>query len=113
MKVSSSEASYRLGDNFDGARYNTVKDALDANAPCAGYSETGDGGATWRAPNQRELLMMINEGLLSSTTFSCTMEGYGERTRFSCSNSSKIMFMNKDLPKAGDSFSVRCVRDLE
>ena len=41
MKVSSSEASYRLGDNFDGARYNTVKDALDANAPCAGYSETG------------------------------------------------------------------------
>ena len=111
MKVSSSEASYRLGDNFDGARNNTVKDALDANTPCAGYSETGDGGATWRAPNQRELLMMINEGLLSSTTFSCTMEGYGERTRFSCSSSGKIMFMNK--PQTSGSFSVRCVRDLK
>lgn len=112
LKVSESEASYTIGTVFNGEIYNNVKDALNANAPCAGYSEADDGGATWRAPNQRELMMMLNEGVINTTTFSCTMEGYGTKDRFACSNS-QHMFMNRQLPGNNVSFSVRCVRDLE
>lgn len=117
LKVSSTHASYTLGTTVNEQSYSTVKDALDANYPCANYSETGDGGATWRAPNQRELMMMVNEQLLNTSglvTFSCTMESYGTKSRYACSEgSAKYMFMNRNLPSSGGSFSVRCVRDIE
>lgn len=120
LKVSSTHASYTLGTTVNEQSYSSVKEALDANYPCANYSETGDGGATWRAPNQRELMMMMNEQLLNTQdliTFSCTMESYGTKSRYACSDgSSKYMFMNRNLPAPNtdkDTFSVRCVRDIE
>ncbi|MDE5955740.1 MAG: hypothetical protein K2G80_04515, partial [Bacteroidales bacterium] len=115
LKVSRESSSYVLGERVNGnQRYNTVDAALNANVPCADYHEDDDGGATWRAPNQRELMMMLNEGLLNKElTFSCTKEGYGQNGRFSCSNTENIMYMNSSPPSVGGNLVVRCVRDLE
>lgn len=88
---------------------------MNANVPCADYHEDDDGGATWRAPNQRELMMMLNEKLIGGElTFSCTKEGYGSGGRFACSEVHGTMYMNSNaVPAVGGTLRVRCVRDLE
>ena len=122
LKVSERSSSYVLGERVNGnQRYNTVDAALNANVPCADYHEDDDGGATWRAPNQRELMMMINEKLimressgLYEVNFSCTKQGYGSAGRFACSEQSGIMYLNSNaIPAVGGTLKVRCVRDLE
>lgn len=101
----------------------TMEAELNANRPCSTYSETGDGGAVWRAPNQRELMMMVNEtGILASgrTYYSCTKEGYGSKSRFSAAGADGTAFiglMSAPVEPTRDNptpeFYVRCVRDLE
>ncbi len=116
LKVSRTSSSYVLGERVNGnQRYNTVDAALNANVPCADYHEDDDGGATWRAPNQRELMMMLNEKLIGGElTFSCTKEGYGSGGRFACSEVHGTMYMNSNaVPAVGGTLRVRCVRDLE
>lgn len=113
FQVSIRHSSYRVPAG------STMEAALNANNPCGNYSETGDGGATWRAPNQRELMMLVNEGLLDFTAqgsnnksyFSCTKEGYGTKTRFAAANFNKIGVMQAPEGEKG-TFYVRCVRDV-
>lgn len=90
---------------------------LNANSPCGDYHEPGDGGATWRAPNQKELMMMITEGLLESgrAYYSCTKEGFGTETRFAVAlkpGGSFIGVMQAPVSPGG-TFYVRCIRDIE
>lgn len=95
----------------------SMEKELNANSPCGDYHEPGDGGATWRAPNQRELMMMINEGILASGRdyYSCTKEGFGEETRFAIANRPGDSFigMMQDPVSPGRPFYVRCIRDIE
>lgn len=95
----------------------SMENELNANRPCGDYHEDGDGGATWRAPNQRELMMMINEGLLASgrNYYSCTKEGFGNKTRFAIANQPGDSFigMMQNPVSSGGTFHVRCIRDIE
>lgn len=117
LKVSQNSVSYDLSSFSD--KRQAVIDALNANIPCANYSENGDEGKTWRAPNQRELMMMLNEGVISSKVFSCTMEGYGAKTRFAVSSGSIMKMLDPsgqdwdDGGKITTVLTVRCVRDIE
>ena len=60
-------------------------------------------------------MMIINEQLhTGSGTYSCTMESYGSQSRFSMSvlNNGK-WYMRMEFPvNAGQTFYVRCVRDI-
>ncbi len=95
----------------------TQVEQLNMNLPCGEYYEEADASdkGYWRAPNQRELMMIINEQLhTGSWTYSCTMESYGSQSRFSMSalNNGK-WYMGMEFPvNAGQTFYVRCVRDI-
>ncbi len=95
----------------------TQVEQLNMNLPCGEYYEEADASdkGYWRAPNQRELMMIINEQLhTGSGTYSCTMESYGSKSRFSMSavNNGK-WYMRMEFPvSAGQTFYVRCVRDI-
>lgn len=95
----------------------TQVEQLNMNLPCGEYYEEADASdkGYWRAPNQRELMMIINEQLhTGSGTYSCTMESYGSQSRFSMSalNNGK-WYMRMEFPvNAGQTFYVRCVRDI-
>ncbi len=96
------------------------KTACDNNYICGGYSQETDGSdrGSWRVPNQKELVMMRRQGLLSGTDnedgwFSCTQEhfdAYNNRN-----NTTRRFFMF--FPNRGTINSqatrrhVRCVRD--
>lgn len=101
----------------------TMDNELNGNRPCGNYREDGDGGATWRAPNQRELMMMINEGLLDElkstryTIYSCTKEGFGNGKRFAAAyrqdDGSSVIGVMRNPVDPGGTFYVRCIRDIE
>lgn len=104
FEVAPDYVSINIGAGYD---YATFRDAFDNNAPCKDV-DSGTGGV-WRAPNQRELMMMLNEGVISGTeSWSCTMDAYPTSTRFSKCSGSQI-----EMGYPGSTLRVRCVRDLE
>lgn len=98
------------------------KEACDNNYICGRYSQETGGAdlGSWRVPNQKEMVMMRRQGLLTGNNnadgyFSCTQEhftktGNTEEKRF-------FMFfpnrgtINSGL-ESGGSYHVRCVRDV-
>lgn len=97
----------------------TMEELMNRNVPCATHIDyDGDPGG-WRIPNQRELMMILNESeersknkltpILSNydTRFSCTKEAYGNMRRFSAITTTTVMC---EVPT--DRFTVRCVRDV-
>jgi len=105
--------NYATGD----ATGSTMEAELNANRPCGDYSEDGDGGATWRAPNQRELMMLVNEERIldpGRSYYSCTKEGYGGKSRFSVASvDGDKSFIGSMIAPAEGTFYIRCVRDIE
>lgn len=95
---------------------------------CSDYHQTGDGGAKWRTPNQRELLIIYNAaeddlvyslsgvkyGMYSSTYWLYSAPQYagnnGQRV-FGINPDAKIMFL--DQHRSIYSFILRCVRDVK
>nr|CRY98161.1 hypothetical protein [uncultured prokaryote] len=98
-------------ENIDHSSVASVKEYLDDNIPCRDYHEDGDGGATWRIPNQREAMMILTQGLVSTATHvSCTLEAYGGQNRFAGTENNVLTML--PLGKLG-TLRVRCVRDIE
>lgn len=99
----------------------TIEASLNTNIPCGNYHEDGDGGAIWRAPNQRELMMIINQGILSNGTgsrdyYSCTKAGYGtgaQINRFAVAEKQNSSVLGTMAAPITGTFYVRCVRDIE
>lgn len=98
-----------------------VEGHMNANRPCNTYAEATDGSdlGKWRAPNQRELMMMANEsGLLTGTAqyFSCTKEAYYPNPRFiivtNTDNNGVVWQMQACNTYGNSLLRVRCVRDV-
>ncbi len=99
------------------------KEACDNNYICGGYAQETDGSdrGKWRVPNQKELVMMRREGILTGTDnedgwLSCTQEHFdayknGNGTtltrRFFVFYPNRGTINDKDVPR----YRVRCVRD--
>ena len=113
------------GDVLNKSSYTTDrwKAACDNNYICGGYSQETDGSdrGSWRVPNQKELVMMRREGILTGTYnedgwLSCTQEHFdayknGNGTtltrRFFVFYPNRGTINDKDVPR----YRVRCVRD--
>lgn len=113
------------GDVLNKSSYTTDrwKAACDNNYICGGYSQETDGSdrGSWRVPNQKELVMMRREGILTGTDnedgwLSCTQEHFdayknGNGTtltrRFFVFYPNRGTINDKDVPR----YRVRCVRD--
>lgn len=91
--------------------YSTFKDALDDNLPCKSLTKEGD-TKVWRVPNQRELMMIMNEGLLKDhDVFSCTQDAYPANGRFARANVGLQQVEMRPAPTG--TVYVRCIRDVE
>jgi len=113
FRVSKDKTSYTLQPG------ETVESVLNKNLPCKNYKEDGDDANTvWRAPNQRELMIILNEELysdnvLQSMRYSCTKEYYGDANRFVVAvYGTSGWQMQMASPVVNNSFDVRCVRDV-
>lgn len=84
--------------------YSTFQEAFDDNYPCRDYSTT----EVWRAPNQRELMMMMSEIGLNGGTYSCTQEAFPRGGRYAAISGSQLVMANPT-----GTLRVRCVRDIE
>lgn len=62
-----------VDENGNPVEYESFEEALTDNVPCRNVNEEG---AVWRAPNQRELMMMLNERVISGGEYSCTKDAY-------------------------------------
>ncbi len=83
--------------------------------PCAGYSEEGDGGATWRVPNLVELSAMNSAGLLahSGNSVACCTQFSNQDVRFGFVYSTLITCPGgSNTQTYNDPYQVRCVRDV-
>lgn len=86
----------------------------DSENPCANYHEEGDGNATWRVPNLVEFSAMHAEELVQNGDACCTQFSnqsvrYGFRM-----NQDQIQCWGGETGNSlTDTFSVRCVRDVE
>lgn len=99
------------------------KTACDNNYICGGYSQEADGSdrGSWRVPNQKELVMMRREGILTGTDdqdgwLSCTQEHFDAYVNGNGTTLTRRFFVfypnrgtinDKDVPR----YRVRCVRD--
>lgn len=91
---------------------NQIESRFNRNYPCSEYAQDGDGGAVWRIPNQREMMMILTEDIITTGIYpSCTKEGYGSESRYAGINNGVMAML--DLGKIGTNFRVRCVRDIE
>lgn len=119
FEVSMHESVYTLGQN------ETMEQVLNENKPCRDYAQEADDAdkGSWRAPNQRELMMILNESLSRENgddkktpilsnygrRYSCTKEAYGNADRFAVIEGTTLM---REPVSAGARFWVRCVRDV-
>lgn len=81
---------------------------------CKNYSEMLDGSdkGTWRAPNQKELMLMFKEKetlKLTGLTSSCTKWKYANRY---CGINNNVLYVSEPNASA-QSFNWRCVRDVK
>lgn len=98
-------------ENIDNSTVESVTKLLNDNIPCRDYHEAADGKDTWRIPNQREAMMILTQGLVSTDTHvSCTLEAYGGQNRFAGTENNVLTML--PLGKLG-TLRVRCVRDIE
>lgn len=124
--------AYTIGPNgpeIYNYNLNYWKTICDNNQICGGYAQEADKSdrGSWRVPNQKELVMMRREGILSSGTnnqdawLSCTQEHYDSNIN-KTTNADKVEVPNTRrffmfFPNRGTintqaaRFRVRCVRD--
>lgn len=83
------------------------KNRLDTDNPCGSYSQNGD-DAGWRVPNQKELAIMRQAGLITENTnyLTCTQAFFDDR--FMGANSTQSYALNMD----NGTYRVWCVRDV-
>ena len=87
--------------------------------PCAGYHESGDGGAVWRVPNLVEFSALVAEGLIDQNKENaCCTQFSNMDVRFGFAFSSLVYCPGADkdngvvtIDNVGN-FAVRCVRDV-
>ncbi len=124
------EGNFRiLKDNQYYYNVDYWKTICDNNQICGGYTQEADKSdlGSWRVPNQKELVMMRREGILSGGQanvdgwLSCTQEHFDQKDN-------KTTVGNVDVPNTrrffmffpnrgtintnGTNFHVRCVRDV-
>lgn len=119
-KFQYAEESKNVAVTYNNSNDNIIR-AINNN-PCSGLnsgSKPYDGYTNWRVPNQKEISIMRNLGVITSgTVLSCTQEyfdlyGYALGTyerRFLVAASSHTYALS---PQNGTAIHVRCVRDVE
>ena len=114
------------GSNLIGYSSSVWETACNNNSICGGYSQDGDSRG-WRVPNQKELVMMRRQGLLSGTIdqdawMSCTQEHYDNKNNKTGNTPNTRRFfgffpnrgtINTNQSGSGPQrYHVRCVRDV-
>lgn len=119
------EGNFRiLKDNQYYYNVDYWKTICDNNQICGGYTQEADKSdlGSWRVPNQKELVMMRREGILSGTDnvdgwLSCTQEHFDQKdNRTNGVPNTRRFFMffpnRGTINTNGTNFHVRCVRDV-
>lgn len=88
-----------------------IDEYLNTNRPCRDYTQNGDNNR-WRIPNQREIMMILSQGLLPNNNerMSCTKEAYAGGIRYAMTTNVLTM---KAITGDTHTIRVRCVRDVE
>lgn len=116
------------GTNIYNYNISYWKTICDNNQICGGYAQEADGSdrGSWRVPNQKELVMMRREGILSGTDnedgwLSCTQEHFDSNKNKSTVDGADVpntrrffmFFPNRGtINTEAARFRVRCVRDV-
>lgn len=107
--------AFKMANTFVGGEFVTWADYFDTDlthrSKC---KELNEDGKTWRAPNQREFMVMYlqNKGNVLNGAyngFSCTHWKYDVNRHFGYS--SNTLFLDPGLPKFNR--TIRCVRDVD
>lgn len=115
MKFQVAKEYCTIANNDWGNKYDTKwQTFVNDGTACKDYSEKADGSdkGTWRAPNQKELMLIFKELRsgqgASDYTSSCTRWKYGNRH---CLISGTVIFLDDN--KAANAVKWRCVKDVK
>ena len=89
--------------------YISSDNAITGKDPCLDYSEAGHPTGTWRMPNQKEMSLMLAEGLISKDN------DYGIRTKFtgvSWRPTPGFISDNGSINVTESTVRIRCVKDI-
>lgn len=125
FEVAPTDVTFSITASTNAEGFEKIKEAMNQNKPCDTYEYNGD-KTGWRLPNQREIMMILNESDkrkdkgetpiirgnadYGNVIYSCTIEGYGNKDRFAVIG--QTIRVQGWETWYGSTLKVRCVRDV-